>query len=256
MNSAQKDITLILPILNSNQYLNHSQSQETYQDFLKKELLQLTQEAEVFFGKFQLNYEIIIIEDFKSKKSSNNLSLVDAFKNNPQLTWITQNQFQGRAQSLLQGIQQSQGKYISMGSVPLMTSFSSYFGAIQALMSDSELSFVIGQKGTPLHNNPAPTILLKEQNLEQHNSFFKDVLQLNVENAVSSFFVFQNKDLGFFKHPQFKKLKGWYLTPYVLKKAQEAHLKVLEIPLKVTHHEGSLFRTQDLLWMYWQTFRF
>lgn len=186
-----------------------------------------------FFQKFPLNYELVAVVE---KGAQGCLKLLrEAQTESPpreKITILTNDRKLRRAESLRRGLDAAEAPYLVIADPLMATPLGDLFKILQNLMGETSVDMCWGdrttKKGSPFLDNSTP-----RHHLEH---LFNGILRERKHTPLKDPLC----ETGGLKKTAWQKLsekmkshtlRGWYLSPYILKEAQKQALNVIEVPV-------------------------
>jgi len=205
-----KKVSLIVPIRNEMKLLERG-----------------LKELESFIQKFPLQWELVLVIDPSSDAS---LNLAQNLKSEKIALQVLENHRSlGRGPSLLKGLKAATGNYVMIFPLDFTIPLADLFNFLQELITDPTTDLVIGNRNTSRKKREAPHRTSWHWTLE--NLILEKWRRLGISSSdpLCPYLIFQKASLE--KLLPTLKMRGWYYTPEILKKARDLQWKVIEVPV-------------------------
>jgi glycosyltransferase involved in cell wall biosynthesis len=193
------------------------------------------QKIEDFLGKLPFGSEVVVVDDGSSDATSD---IVRRLKF-PGLRLITNDVNHGKGFAVQMGVLAATGEYVLFSDADLSAPIEEFDKLLQAAESQ-RADVVIGSRAVDRSFIQIHQTRVRELGGILFNRMVRLLLGLNIYDTQCGFKLFRREKI----RPVFEKLRitGFGFDPELLFLASRAGLKILEIPVRWSHAEGSKIR--------------
>lgn len=182
-------------------------------------------ELESFIQKFPLEWELVLVVDPSADQTLVKAKSLQSAKIKVQV--IDNAKHLGRGPSVLKGLQAASGDYVMVFPLDFTIPLADLFQFLQEVIVNPQIDLAVGNRNTSRKKREAPKKSHWHWTLE--NILNEKLKAVPFQDPICPYLVIQKKSLE--KILPNLKLKSWYYTPEILIKANEANLKITEVPV-------------------------
>lgn len=135
----------------------------------------------------------------------------------------------GRGRSVLSGLQKATGDFVLVFPLDFTVPLAELFQFLQEVVLNPEIDLAIGNRNTSRKKWEAPLRSTWHWTLEKIIIEKLRLQQIDAQDPLCPYLIFQKKALDRIL-PELK-LKSWYYTPEILRKAKALDFRIVEVPI-------------------------
>lgn len=184
-------------------------------------------ELESFIRKYPLQWELVLVLD---PSSDSTLERAKELKSEKIKIEIIENARPlGRGRSVLSGLQKATGDFVLVFPLDFTVPLAELFQFLQEVVLNPEIDLAIGNRNTSRKKWEAPLRSTWHWTLEKIIIEKLRLQQIDAQDPLCPYLIFQKKTLDRIL-PELK-LKSWYYTPEILRKAKALDFRIVEVPI-------------------------